>query len=153
MGAMLAICPWCNPSPTTRLGYTIDPTSMAAVVSVAALGRDNLARAAALAGELTRGTATVVWRVMPCEALREWHKAHAKDASPCGTFSREMLVDAEYSRSGYGDLPWQPCGDVTRSVNSRTWNVLLALRVLRVHPLSVKDNVVVIGIEAIGGGT
>lgn len=142
-------------------GHTATPPSLPALVAVAALGVDTLARAEAIVAETWR--ARVVWRVMTAQALRNHHasmeNAEAR-TSPrvCVAFSREAN-DAEWPPNRVhmrerwpAVCPysyWFGDADDDRHGVHRAWPALRAIAALGLHLLAVDDGRVTLGVEAL----
>lgn len=152
-------CPWCDtpgdlPLPSTE-GMSAEscpdhnaPPSHPALVAVASLGADALARAEELVAETWR--ARIVWRVMTAEALDahgEWtfSRAYAPGESHA---PRAAAIERHTGRHLRSEVP-EACdhGDQHPSVVA-AWPALRALAALGLHLVAVDDGRVTLAVEA-----
>lgn len=129
-------------------GHTAAPPSHPALVAVASLGVDTLARAEAIVAEAWR--ARVVFRVMTAEALDahgEWtfSRAYAPGESHA---PRAAAIERHTGRHLRSEVP-EACdhGDQHPSVVA-AWPALRALAALGLHLVAVDDGRVTLAVEA-----
>jgi hypothetical protein len=137
-------------------GHTALPPSHPALVAVAGLGVDTLARAEAIVAETWPGRA-LAWRPMTAAALQKHHADHCAglDVTPALVFSREMtppLTNFEWRPAWpevcpYGGLFGTPDDD--RHGVHRAWPALRALAALGLHLVALDASRVVIAVEAL----
>jgi len=155
---------WCDACDGTALlsaslfcrGTHEAPPSHAALVAVASLGVDTLARAEAIVAETWPGRA-LAWRPMTAAALQKHHADHCAglDVTPALVFSREMtppLTNFEWRPAWpevcpYGGLFGTPDDD--RHGVHRAWPALRALAALGLHLVALDASRVVIAVETL----
>ena len=135
-------------------GYEVDaPPSHVALVSVAALGPDALARAEAIVAETWPG-ARLVWRAMARAAIEE-HHAKVNDSielTPLRAFAHEMVRAKSPERFGGEpawprECPWQALS--SDSPTGRAWPALHALAAAGLHPVALDAARVALAVEAL----
>lgn len=135
-------CPDCEDGS----GHAPAPPSHAALVAVASLGADTLARAEAIVAE-TWPVRALVWRVMTREALREHHEKMTVSG-------RGLPVVVSLEETQMAGLRWPvsyPRYSATRVSKdaARAWPALRALAALGLHLVALDAARVVLAVEAL----
>lgn len=125
---------------------TASPPSHPALVAVASLGVDTLARAEELVAD--RWRARVVWRVMGAAALND-HFSRKRDSRPPGAEADAALVFALEDREEMGGDAWPTECPYAASTVRRAWPALRALAALGLHLLAVDAGRVTLGVVAL----
>lgn len=128
------------------IGHAPAPPSHAALVAVASLGADTLARAEAIVAE-TWPVRALVWRVMTREALREHHEKMTVSG-------RGLPVVVSLEETQMAGLRWPvsyPRYSATRVSKdaARAWPALRALAALGLHLVALDAARVVLAVEAL----
>lgn len=157
-GVDYARCPTCDNARSTNT-----PRSLAALVAVASLGAATLRRVAELVRELcavTRGEtgATLVWRVMTREALREHYQRETTTYArlePHGRYLCKVFAHESFGPAA-GHPPWPEASTYARSRTAAAWPALRALAVHEdgetptgLHLVAADRERVVIAVEAL----
>ena len=149
-------CPQCGERGERHV--TAAPPSHAALVAVASLGVDTLARAEAIVAETWPGRA-LVWRVMGTAEIREHHERcklySGGAATALEAFSREQVAAYYFGPElgGFGGdckPPWpaEPFTPDSAEVR-RAWPALRALAALGLHLVALDAGRVVLAVEAL----
>lgn len=149
-------CPQCGERGERHV--TAAPPSHAALVAVASLGVDTLARAEAIVAETWPGRA-LVWRVMGTAEIREHHERcklySGGAATALEAFSREQVAAYYFGPElgGFGGdckPPWPAEPFTTDSAEvRRAWPALRALAALGLHLVALDAGRVVLAVEAL----
>jgi len=128
------------------------PPSLPALISVAALGADALARAGAIVAETWRGRA-LVWRVMTASEILRHHEVTARDGDGV---TEGYVFSHEHERKrrpkAFGGTPAWPveCPWTSLPTVAPAWPALRELDALGLHLLACDAARVVLGVESVG---